>query len=119
MSSTRPCGSSADRSAGLVDARDEEVLVGVRDPEQLVAHGAADDVGVEAERADVAADRGRHEPDSRVSRGTRSLQVRDGLDLDERARRELGDLERRSRRRPVAHAGRVHLVHRLEVVEVD
>ena len=57
---------------GLVDARDEEVLVGVLDPEQLVANGAADDVGVEPEGADVTADRGRHEPDSRVSRGTRS-----------------------------------------------
>ena len=57
---------------GLVDARDEEVLVGVLDPEELVANGAADDVGVEPERADVTADRGRHEPDCRVSRGTRS-----------------------------------------------
>ena len=45
---------------GLVDARHEEVLVRVRDPEQLVAHGAADDVRVEPERADVAADLGRH-----------------------------------------------------------
>ena len=46
--------------AGVVDARDEEVLVRVVDPEQLVAHGAPDDVRIEAERADVAADLGRH-----------------------------------------------------------
>ena len=46
--------------AGVVDARHEEVLVRVVDPEQLVAHGAPDDVRIEAERADVAADLGRH-----------------------------------------------------------
>ena len=45
---------------GLVDARDEEVLVRVGDAEQLVAHRAADDVRVEAERADVGADRRAH-----------------------------------------------------------
>ena len=44
----------------LVEAGDEEVLVRVLDPEQLVADRAADDVGVEAERADVAADLGGH-----------------------------------------------------------
>ena len=60
MSSTRPCGSSSALQAGLVDPGDEEVLVRVRQPEQLVADGAADDVGVEAERADVGADLGRH-----------------------------------------------------------
>ena len=45
---------------GVIDAGDEKVLVGVRDPEKLVAHGAADDVGVEVETADVCAQRGRH-----------------------------------------------------------
>ena len=44
----------------LVEAGNEEVLVRVLDPEQLVPHRAADDVRVEAERADVAADRGAH-----------------------------------------------------------
>jgi hypothetical protein len=42
----------------LVDPRHEEVLVGVRDAEQLVPHGAADDVRVQPERADVVTDRG-------------------------------------------------------------
>ena len=69
--------------AGLIDARDEEVLVGVLDPEQLVAHGAADDVRVEAERADVAADRGRHGCGADMPAGR--SEVRDRLDLDERA----------------------------------
>ena len=50
------CGAQA----GVVDAGDEEVLVRVVDPEELVAHGAPDDVRIEAERADVAADLGRH-----------------------------------------------------------
>ena len=44
----------------LIDPGNEEVLVRVLDPEQLVAHGAADDVRVEPERADVVAGRGRH-----------------------------------------------------------
>jgi len=44
----------------VVDARHEEVLVRVVDAEQLVTHGAPDDVRIEAERADVAADLGRH-----------------------------------------------------------
>ena len=35
--------------AVVVDAGDEKVLVGMREAEQLVADGAADDVGVEAE----------------------------------------------------------------------
>ena len=100
--------------AGVVDARDEEVLVRVRDPEQLVAHGAPDDVRVEAERADVAADLGRH---GRAETGAASaiLQVGDGLDLDARAGGKPGHLERRAGRRPLADAGRVDLVHRLEV----
>ena len=34
---------------GVVDAGHEEVLVGMWDAEQLVAHGTADDVGVEPE----------------------------------------------------------------------
>ena len=63
MSSTRPWGRTGAK-ARLVDARDEEVLVGVLDPEQLVANGAADDVCVEAERADVLANRGGHGADS-------------------------------------------------------
>ena len=41
------------------------------DAEQLVAHGAADDVGVEPERADVAADRGRHAGDRATTAGAR------------------------------------------------
>ena len=41
----------------LVDAGNEEVLVGVREAEKLVAHRAADDVRVDPERADVGADR--------------------------------------------------------------
>ena len=44
----------------MVDAGNEEVLVRVLDPEQLVPHRAPDDIRVEAERADVAADLGRH-----------------------------------------------------------
>ena len=57
---------------GLVDAGDEEVLVRVLDPEQLVANRASDDVRVEAERADEAADLGWHAPDSPASgRGSR------------------------------------------------
>ena len=50
-SSTRPCGSSAARSRLAVDPGDEEVGVLRVEPEQLVAYGAADEVGVEAERA--------------------------------------------------------------------
>src|SRR5436305_12409695 len=42
----------------------------------------------------------------------------DRLDLDERARRELGHLDRRPRRRRVADVLRVHLAHPGEVVEV-
>ena len=88
---------------GLVDPGHEEVLVGVLDAEQLVADRAADDVRVEAERADVAADGGRHRADcARRPAGARAdeslLQVRDGLDLDERSRRQLRDLERSSGR---------------------
>ena len=49
---------------GLIHARHEEVLVGMREPEQLVADGAADDVGVDPETADVAADLRRHAGDS-------------------------------------------------------
>jgi hypothetical protein len=55
-----PVGREGGAQPGLVDAGDEEVLVGVLDPEQLVTHRAAHDVGVEPERADVAAGRGRH-----------------------------------------------------------
>ena len=46
--------------ARLVEAGNEEVLVRVLDAEQLVPDGAADDVGVEPERTDVAADLGGH-----------------------------------------------------------
>ena len=45
---------------GLVDAGHEKVLVAVGNAEQLVAHRTTDDVGIDAERADVGADRGRH-----------------------------------------------------------
>ena len=55
-----PVGLERRAETRLVEPRDEEVLVRVRDPEQLVAHRPADDVGVEAERADVAADLGGH-----------------------------------------------------------
>ena len=45
--------------AGLVDARDDEVLLAVAllAAEELVADRAADDIRVEPERADVRADR--------------------------------------------------------------
>ena len=73
---------------GLVDAGNDEVLVRVRQPEQLVADGAADDVGVEAERADVGADRRSARADCASRRpGRLAHDVRDGLDLDERAGR--------------------------------
>ena len=55
--------------AGVVDPGDEEVLVGVRDAEQLVAHRAPDDVRVEVERADVAADFGLHDRARYISPG--------------------------------------------------
>ena len=42
---------------GVADAGDDEVVLPDRQPEQLVADGAADDVGVEAERVDVVGDR--------------------------------------------------------------
>src|SRR6266516_1775355 len=42
----------------------------------------------------------------------------DRLDLDERPGRQPGDLDRRARRRRVAHVLRVHLVHPREVVQV-
>jgi hypothetical protein len=53
----------------MIDARNQEVLVSVRDPEQLVAHGAADDVRVETERANVAADSSGHGGDSCLNAG--------------------------------------------------
>ncbi len=48
----------------LIDARHEEVLVGMREPEQLVTDGAADDVRVDAQAADVASNLRRHAGDS-------------------------------------------------------
>ena len=48
---------------GVADARDDEVELRRRPPEQLVADGAADEVGVEPERMHVVGDRvphGRH-----------------------------------------------------------
>src|SRR5918999_689669 len=51
--------------------------------------------------------------------GHGSLGQRDGFDLDLRAGRKLRDLDRRPRRRRLADALRVDLVHPLEVVEVD
>ena len=55
-SSTRPWGSSARAKLVVVDAEDEEVGVLRVEPEQLVADGAADEVRVEPERADVVLD---------------------------------------------------------------
>ena len=46
--------------ARVVDARHEKVFVRMLDSEELVAHRSPDDVRVEAERADVASDLGRH-----------------------------------------------------------
>src|SRR6478735_2954131 len=46
-----------------------------------------------------------------------SLDDGDRLDLDERARRELRDLDRRACRRRRSDVLRVHLVHAREVVE--
>ena len=103
----------------MVDARDEEVLVGVRDPEQLVAHRATDDVRVEAERADIAADLGRH---GASGTGVR-LQGRPTGGRRPRSRRarrrEARHLEGRARRGPIADPAGVDLVHRLEVAKVD
>ena len=45
---------------GVADPGDDEVELLHGDPEQLVAHGAADDVRVEAERVHVVGDRGPH-----------------------------------------------------------
>jgi hypothetical protein len=45
---------------GMADPGDDEVELLRGDPEHLVAHGAADDVGVEAERVHVVGDRGPH-----------------------------------------------------------
>ncbi len=55
-SSTRPCGASARPQPFGVEPGHEEVRVLRVEPEQLVAHGAADEVGVEPERADVLLD---------------------------------------------------------------
>ena len=55
-SSTRPCGASAARSPSVSTPGHEEVGVLRVEPEQLVAHRAADEVGVEAERRDVVLD---------------------------------------------------------------
>ena len=63
----------------LVDAGNEEVLVAVREAEELVPHRAADDVRVDPERADVGADLGRHgDSDGRIGgrRGAAAGQVR-------------------------------------------
>ena len=70
---------------GLVDAGNEKVLVGVRQPEDLVSDGTADHVGVDPERANVVADRGRHEGILPADgRGCASpLDVGDRFDLDE------------------------------------
>src|SRR5690349_3388924 len=47
-----------------------------------------------------------------------ALDEGDRLDLHERAGRQLRHLDRRARRRAVAHVPRVDLVHAREVVEV-
>ena len=104
-----------------VDARHEEVGVLRLAAEQLVAHRAADEVGVEPEPADVLLDRPLHAANVRppARRGASSVRSeRDRLDLDERARRQLRDLDGRARRRRVADVTRVHLVHPGEVAEV-
>ena len=54
--------------ACVIDARHEEVLVRVRQAEELVADGASDHVGVEAEPADITADGSRHARHCRRSR---------------------------------------------------
>ena len=94
-----------------VDARNEEVRVLRLEAEQLVADGAADEIRVEAERVDVVLE---FAPHRRILVYTEG----DGFDLDERSRRELRDLDRRARRRPVADVRRVDAVHALEVAEV-
>jgi hypothetical protein len=93
--------------AVVVDAGNEEVRILRLEPEELVAHGAADEIGVEPEAADEVLDCAIH-----------VLRQRDGLDLDERAGRKPGHLDGRAGRRLVAHVLLVHLVHRREVVEV-
>ncbi len=62
----------------LVDPGNEEVLVSVGDAEQLVAHRPTDDVGVDAERADVGADLGRHRQDSACPVGGRDRRAGKG-----------------------------------------
>src|SRR5207248_3153412 len=76
--------------------------------EQLVTHGAADEVCVETQRANVVLD-GLHAV---------LLGQRDSLDLDERARGEVGHFDRRAGRRNAADVPCVDLVHGAEVVEV-
>ena len=56
----------------VVDAWDDEVRVLRLEPEQLVAHGAADEVGVERERADEVLDCAIH----RYARATASISTR-------------------------------------------
>ena len=116
-----------------VEAGDEEVRVLRVDPEQLVADGAADEVGVEPERADVVLDRlharivataartanaGPNIARGKLPLARDSADEGDRLDLDQRARGQLRDLDRRARRRRVADVPRVDLVHAGEVVEV-
>ena len=83
-----------------VDARHEEVGVLRLEAEQLVADGAADEVRVEPERADVVLDSGLTGASSLPPPADRHWSgERDRLDLDERAGGELRDLDRRARRR--------------------
>ena len=56
-SSTRPCGASAARSSSWPTPGTRKSASFGLEPEQLVADGTADEVGVEAERADVLLDR--------------------------------------------------------------
>jgi len=95
-----------------VDARHEEIRILRLETEQLVTHGAADDVRVQLERANVVLD-GVH-----ALVLTRGLLERDRFDLDERPRRQLRDLDRRPRGRGRADVLGVHLVHPEKVVEV-
>src|SRR5262249_44806380 len=78
---------------GEVAARDGEVRVLRAEPGQPAATRAADKVRVEPERRDVLLDR-LHDPPRAGSVGQR-----DRLDLDERARGQLRDLDGRPRRR--------------------
>ena len=95
----------------VADAGDDEIELRRRPSEQLVAHRAAHQVGVEPERVHVVGNRvphGRH----------CGLEQRHRLDLDQRAGGQLCDLDGRTGRRSVTDVCCVDLVHRGEVTEI-